>query len=395
MIYQLTRYILIYACLLLAACNTTSVRTTEFSPVVRVPELIPEDELMDVGVGIFHPGVDALSGEEDGVFVEVRNAEARFMPFKLMETLQRTGNWGVVRVIPDRQSEMDLWVDAEILKSDGETLELDVKVADATGKTWYTRKYKETASKYAYDLRRGIRQEPFQGIYNRIANDMLAFRRQLSSDEVLTIRMTTELKFARHFSPEAFSDHLADDGKGHYTIVRLPAENDPQLEWIRKFRERDYVFVDAIQEFYGSFVLQMEEPYRSWRSESYFETMALKETRRSANAKLIGGAAAVVAGILGAASDSEVAQGAGYVGMGAGAYLVKEGLGERKESKMHYEALRELGASLTAEVQPHTITLEDRTVTLSGTVDDQYGQWRAILRDIYQTETGQSLPVTN
>jgi len=395
MIYQLTRYTLISAFLLLAACNTTSVRTTGFPPAVQEPELIPEDELMDVGIGIFHPGVDALSGEEDGVFAEVRNAEARFMPFKLMETLQRTGNWGVVRVIPGRQSEMDLWVDAEILKSDGEALELDVKVADATGKTWYTRKYKETASKYAYDLRRGSRQEPFQGIYNRIANDMLAFRRQLSSDEVLIIRTTTELKFARHFSPEAFSDHLADDGKGHYTIVRLPAENDQQLEWIRKFRERDYMFVDTMQEFYGSFVLTMEEPYRSWRSESYFETMALKETRRSANAKLIGGAAAVVLGIIGAASDSGVAQGAGYVGMGAGAYLVKEGLGEREESKMHSEALRELGASLNAEVQPHTITLEDRTVTLSGTVDDQYGQWRAILRDIYQTETGQSLPVAN
>lgn len=395
MIYQLTRYTLISTFLLLAACNTTSVRTTGFPRAVQEAELIPEDELTDVGIGIFHPGVDALSGEEDGVFVEVRNAEARFMPFKLMETLQRTGNWGVVRVIPDRQSEMDLWVDAEILKSDGEALELDVKVADATGKTWYTRKYKETASKYAYDLRRGSRQEPFQGIYNRIANDMLAFRRQLSSDEVLIIRTTTELKFARHFSPEAFSDHLTADGKGHYTIVRLPAENDPQLEWIRKFRERDYVFVDTIQEFYGSFVLKMEEPYRSWRSESYFETMALKETRRSANAKIIGGAAAVIAGIFGAASDSEVAQGAGYVGIGAGAYLVKEGLGEREESKMHSEALRELGASLNAEVQPHTITLEDRTVTLSGTVDDQYGQWRAILRDIYQTETGQSLPVTN
>jgi len=104
---------------------------------------------------------------------------------------------------------------------------LDGKVGDATGKAWYKREYKETASKYAYDIRMGSRQEPFQGIYNRIANDMMAFRRQLSSDEVLRIRTTTELKFARHFSPEAFSDHLADDGKGHYTIVRLPAENDP------------------------------------------------------------------------------------------------------------------------------------------------------------------------
>ena len=123
--------------------------------------------------------------------------------------------------------------------------------------------------------------------------------------------------------------------------------------------------------------------------------MALKETRRAANAKLIGGAAAVIAGILGAASNSRLGQAAGYVGIGAGAYLAKEGLGQREEAKMHEEALKELGASLNAEVQPHTITLQDRTVTLSGTVDQQYGQWRQILSDMYHTETGQPTTVTN
>jgi hypothetical protein len=34
------------------------------------------------------------------------------------------------------------------------------------------------------------------------------------------------------------------------------------------------------------------------------------------------------------------------------------------------------------------VTLEDRTVTLTGTVEQQYAQWRQILRDIYDTETG-------
>ena len=94
----------------LVACNTTSIRTTEYTPVEQEPELIPEDQLLDVGIGIFNPGVDAISEEKEGVFPEVRNAEGRYMPYKLMETLQMTGNWGVVRVIPDRQSEMDLWI---------------------------------------------------------------------------------------------------------------------------------------------------------------------------------------------------------------------------------------------------------------------------------------------
>ena len=392
----LTRYSLLAALLLaLAACNTTSVRTTEYTPIARELEPVPEAELLDVGIGIFNSGVDALSKEQEGVFPEVRNAEARFMPYKLMETLQMTGNWGIVRVIPDRQSEMDLWVDAEILQSDGETLRLDVTVSDATGRTWYTRKYEEIATKYAYDIRRGSRQEPFQGIYNRIANDMMAYRHLLSSADVTTIRTVTELKFARRFSPEVFADHLQDDGKGHYSISRLPAANDPLLQRINRIRERDYLFVDTLQDYYASFVQKMEDPYRSWRSESYFETMALRETRRSANTKLIGGAAAILAGILGAASNSQLGQAAGYAGIIGGAYAVKEGLGEREEAKMHVEALKELGASLDAEVQPATVTLEDRTVTLSGSVSEQYGQWRAILHDIYQTETGQQAPVSD
>jgi hypothetical protein len=372
----------------LPACNTTSVRSTQTTPIVHELEPVPEAELMDVGIGIFHPGVDDLSAEKEGVFPQVRRAEARYMPYKLMETLQMTGNWGIVRVIPDRQSEMDLWVDAEILQSDGESLRLNVTVSDATGRVWYSRKYEETASKYAYDVRNATRQDPFQGLYNRIANDLMAYRKLLGAADVRAIRATTELKFARRFATEAYADYLQVDGKGRYTITRLPAENDPLLQRIRRIRERDYAFVDTLQEYYGSFVRKMEDPYRSWRSESYFETMALRETRRSANAKLIGGIAAVAAGILGAASDSQLGQAAGYVGILGGAYAVKEGLGEREEAKMHVEALKELGASLDAEVQPATVTLEDRTVTLSGTVDEQYGQWRAILKEIYQTETG-------
>jgi len=381
--------------LALAACNTTNVRTAEYTPVAHDLEPVPEAELLDVGIGIFNPGVDGLSREEEGVYPEVRKAEARFMPYKLMETLQQTGSWGVVRVIPDRQSEMDIWVDAEILKSDGESLKLNVTVSDTTGRAWYTRKYEETATKYAYDVRRGNKEDPFQGIYNRIANDMVSYRRLLSAQDITAMRTITQLKFARRFAPDAFADYLVDDGKGHYRINRLPPENDPLLQRIQRIRERDYMFVDTLQDYYGSFVMRMEEPYRSWRSESYTETMALREARTKANTKLIGGAAAILAGILGAASGTQLGQAAGYVGIMGGAYAVKEGLGEREGVKMHVEALKELGASLDSEVKPATVTLEDRTVTLSGTVTEQYGQWRAILKDIYQTETGQGAPISD
>jgi hypothetical protein len=55
---------------------------------------------------------------------------------------------------------------------------------------------------------------------------------------------------------------------------------------------------------------------------------------------------------------------------------------------MHRESLRELGESLENDVAPRVIDLQDRTITLSGTVEEQYEQWREILADLYAYELG-------
>ena len=71
-----------------------------------------------------------------------------------------------------------------------------------------------------------------------------------------------------------------------------------------------------------------------------------------------------------------------------GGYLLKSGLDKRNEAQIHVEALEELGMSLEAEITPQVIELEDRTVTLSGNVEDQYDQWRVLLEEIYRAEVG-------
>ena len=80
---------------------------------------------------------------------------------------------------------------------------------------------------------------------------------------------------------------------------------------------------------------------------------------------------------------------AGVLGIGTGAYLFKSGLDRGSEAKIHEEGLKEMADSLGAEIEPHTIALTDKTVTLSGTVDEQYAQWRLILNEIYLAEIGQ------
>jgi hypothetical protein len=160
------------------------------------------------------------------------------------------------------------------------------------------------------------------------------------------------------------------------------------LERVRNLRQRNYVFVDTLQGYYTGFSEEMYTPYQEWRKLSYDEVVAQRELQTEANQRLIAGAAAVIAGIAAQGSSSDYANTAGVVGIAGGAYLLKSGLEKRAESSIHSLAIEELGQSLSAEITPRVIELEDRTVRLSGNVEDQYDQWRELMADIYATEIG-------
>ncbi len=378
----------------LSGCSSTTIKTTEVVPVVQQKQEIAEELLLDVGVTVFNPNhQQSLEDEEDEeniVFPEVRNAEAKYFPNLLVNTLQISAGWGAVRVVPSKSTTVDLLVHGTILHSDGELLKLHIDATDATGKQWLSKEYQAVASRYSYDPKRKAQVDAFQTIYNQIANDLLAFKKTLSKPEILNVRQVAELKFAQGFAPQTFGDHLATNEQGNLVVKRLPAQNDPMMTRIRNIRERDYLFIDTMQEYYSTFARDMERPYWQWRQESYQEVMALREMKRQARDRMAMGTAALVAGIFGAAnSSSMVTRTAGGVAMAGGSYMIKSGLDKSAESKMHIEALQELGDSLEASIAPSVIELEDRTVTLSGTVSNQYQQWKEILKEIYRLETGQ------
>jgi len=372
----------------LGACSSTSVRTTSVTPVVQGEHNIPEEQLVDIGIELFNPGLDKIEEDDFTAYPEIRLAEARFIPYRLMETMQASANWGAVRLIPSNTTTVDVIVAGEILHSDGESMSLDIRVSDATGLEWFQRKYEAEASLYSYQNGRNHNLDPFQDIYNRIANDIAQYRKKLTHAEVKKIRTIAELKFAESFSPEAFGGYLATDKEGHYIFKRLPADNDPMLERIHKIRERDYLYIDTLQDYYGSFVREMGPPYQEWLHNSYEEVLAYDELRSKSTKRAIAGAAAMIAGILAASSGNRSVRAAGGSAVVGGGWLIKDAMDKRMESSMHAEALQELGASLSAEVSTQVIELEDRTVTLTGTAQDQYEQWRVILRDIYASEVG-------
>jgi len=48
--------------------------------------------------------------------------------------------------------------------------------------------------------------------------------------------------------------------------------------------------------------------------------------------------------------------------------------------------LEELDSSFSSEVRPMVVETEETTVRLTGNVDEQYAQWRALLQKLYAEE---------
>ena len=377
--------------LALAGCNTHTVKTTSYISIVQDSQNVPEDLLLDVGVSVFDPGIDEIEKrDEETTNHEIRVAESRYAPFLLAETLQRSANWGIVRLMPNNESPMDVIINGTILQSDGEAMQIRIAVTDSSGREWYTKVYSELISQFSYEPSQRQQADPFQVIYNKISNDLLEYRkRNLTNQQIVEVRTISELLFARRFSPEVFDSYLTTDRQGNLAITALPAETDPVLQRVRDIRERDFMFIDTVQDYYATYVRQMRLPYDTWRALSYDETIELRELRASANRRFVAGAAAVLGGLAAATSGGNYAtQTGGAIGVGAGAYLIKSGFDKRAEAKLHSDALEELGESLENEVAPRVFSLDDRTITLTGSVEEQYAQWKDVLADIYASEVG-------
>lgn len=374
---------------LLAGCVSQTIKSTSVPAIVGSSEEIPEALLMDVGIAIFDPGIDDYDeGEDERIYPEVRLAEARYIPNLLSQAMQQSGAWGAVRVVPESGRITDLNINGKILHSDGEELQLQILAVDSRGYQWLDKTYTGNASRYAYQASTRQQYDPFQAVYNTIANDLVTAQGKLRQEDRQNVRLVTELLFAQGFSQEAFDGYLARNPDDHYLIMRLPAEQDPMLERVRSIRERDHMFIDTMQEYYATFGGEMSGPYTEWRKMSYEEVLAVQELKAESRRRLIAGAAAVIGGIAAASSSDSSSRAAGNVAVIGGGYLLKSGLEKRAEVQIHVEALEELGLSLESEITPQVIELDDRTVMLSGNVEDQYAQWREVLAEIYATEVG-------
>lgn len=58
------------------------------------------------------------------------------------------------------------------------------------------------------------------------------------------------------------------------------------------------------------------------------------------------------------------------------------------QSPIHQAAIEELGDSFSSEAKPMTVNVDGEVYKLTGSAEVQYQQWRALMREIYASETG-------
>ena len=167
----------------------------------------------------------------------------------------------------------------------------------------------------------------------------------------------------------------------------------PRSARIERIRERDTAVVDTVNDYYASFAESMDDSYDSWRQTSFTElekemraplerAHAHRAGRRGAPRRIF---APNSCSTYDACRINDAMRTAGTMG---GIAAVLSGIKKYADARVHADALKELTQSFQAEVAPQVVEVEGHTLRLTGTAEDQYREWRKLLKQLYLEETG-------
>ena len=306
---------------------------------------------LDIAVELFNPGI---SQEDRSPLAAVRRLESQLLAGELRETLVRSNQWGVVRLLPSASSLTPVSIRTGIVVSDGRDLVLNVVVKDAMGALWFedTVAYRQQSAG----------EDGLEGIFNALANRLLSVWQGKDRDERYALLQGADIAYAEALAPEAFSG-MIQRSETDWRVIRLPAEDDPMLARIERIRNQEYLFCDTIDEQYVDMVDRVGPTYRLWRAATLEQTEWLERYQKRAAAR------------TGSAGDSDFTR-------------MQAEYAAYRSFRIQEQALFELAEAFDGEARPTVIRTQDQVFRLEGTLDTQYDTWRGLLRDIYLIETG-------
>ena len=346
---------------------------------------IPEEELLDIGILLFDPNIP--DEDKELIFPEIRKAEARYIPYHLKKTLQDTGFWGGVWVLPEKSEAIDLIISGRIEVSNGLDVSIRIGAWDITGKEWVNKVYSSTIAQSSYSKRRDLSQDPYQNIYNKIANDLVQIKQDLKQQELQRINEIGDIRFAAELIPGVYKDYLTKNKKNIYEAVRLPDNEDSIMQRVYNIQEREFLLLDTLNEYYAQLYENISQPYENWRKLSREDMITYEELKKSARTRKMLGAAALIGAIV-SDGDSQASNSMQQMAIYGGMEAMKSGFSKTSEAKIYKESMKELGTAFDTEAEPLIIELEGQTIRLTGSAQEKFLEWRKLLKQIYTDETG-------
>ncbi len=351
--------------LLLTACSSSTPERRESpalpSSVEAQLKVAAEPPVLSLNVGITVFDIqEPVENSLQGALKQVRSVEQRYVPYELKKTLDRSGYWGAVRVMPREDLSAEMNISGSVLESDGVVLKLAIKAIDASGRVWLDEIYEDAATDDDYSKDPDYNKDPFQGLYNRIANDLSRALEPMSEADLQSILDIATVVYGRALSEEAFGRYLIETEEG-LVLAGLPAANDPAFERIQRIRDSEYLFADSIDAHYESLQRQLGQTYAWWRHYSYELIMGNRRLE-------------TVDATRGATRGTY--------------YSLNRVYKTFRDSKMNEDALRELTDSFDRETEPTVTEIAGKVVQLHGTLDFQVDEWRRLLRQAWEQETG-------
>lgn len=403
--YHTSKKLLAYALIFshfLAGCVTTGSQRTvgpksSSSYEEKVTDTVSIAPKLDVIIPVFDPGLseDTSNYEDDGIWPELRRAEANRFAYKLKQALDDSHEFGAVRVTPDETASGDLYVLGKIEESDGQNVKFELAVMDISNKKWLNKSFKHEVQESFYQNNRNDGEDPYDPVFEEASAQIIDALKKRSASELDNLKYIANLQFGASFNDAAFMEYMNTKGR-YIKLVSKPSDNDPLFERVMAIRVREQLFVDSLQQNYVSFSQNMDESYLTWQEASFTEKQLRHEAKQEGIYKAVGGvlliALAIAAGASGDSNDSNIALDTAAVAGGiGGAMLIASGYKSIKEAEIHQSAINELGESVNLELEAQVISFEDETVELTGNIQQQFVQWRAFLKRIYEQESTPNL----
>ena len=369
---------------------------------------------LDIVVPTFDAGLDTTKDGDTPVWSELRRAEANLFAIELKAALERSEKFGAVRITPDRSATAAIYVMGRIAESKGHHVEIDLAVADISGRDlidensgfsfgkpkpkmhdiFKTKSFSHNVDEAFFKNPRHKSKNPYQPVFDEAADFVVELLQAYDTKQVNDLTKLSDMRFAASFSEDAFAEHM-EIKQGRVILTSLPSEEDSLYQKVRAIRVRDQLFVDELQTDYEQFAAKIAPTHRLWQEQTLTELQAQRQAKKDAAKAAVG--AALMLGLAIAAGQSAydtnydpvgdglaatAMVGASMVGIG----LVGDAIKSSEEAKMHNELIKELGDSIEIDVAPKVVAFEEKERQLVGNAKEQFAQWREFLKTIYELE---------